>query len=91
MRVVEAVLKTYQSASEGKAKLIATHGNRFVLHMIFRSLDPNKIDDVNAIHQHIEEVVRTMLDQLIAATMKLYEASYPSNLFKNLTRRPAPN
>jgi hypothetical protein len=86
MRSVEAILKTYQSESEGKAKLIATHGNRFVLHMIFRSMDPDKVDDVNALRQNIEEAVRTTLDQLIAATMKLYEASYPSNLFKNLAK-----
>jgi hypothetical protein len=64
MRAVEAVLKEYQSGSEGKAKLIATHGNRFVLHMIFRSLDPGKVDDVNAIRKEIEEAVRTILDRI---------------------------
>jgi hypothetical protein len=86
MRAVELVLKIYQSESEGKAKLIATHGNRFVLHMIFRALDPDKANDVNAMRQSIEEAVRTTLDRLITATMNRYESSYPSNLFKNLTK-----
>lgn len=86
MRAVEETLKIYQSTNEGKAKLIATHGNRFVLHMVFRSMDPDVVTDVNSMRRRIGPAVLEILDQLVATTMKLYEASYPSNLFKNLTK-----
>jgi hypothetical protein len=86
MRAVEAELKIYQAANEGKIRLIATHGNRFVLHMIFRSgVDPNNVD-LDATIKTLHETVIDVLAGLIDATVKLYESSYPSNLFKNLTK-----
>lgn len=86
MRAVEAQLKADQSASEGKVKLIATHGNRFVLHMVFRSgLDPDG-SDLDATREAVPPAVKSTLSSLIDATKKLYESSYPSNLFKNLTK-----
>ena len=44
MRAVEMELKAFQSNNEGKSKLIATHGNRFILHMVFKSgVDPHHV------------------------------------------------
>jgi hypothetical protein len=86
MRAVEASLKTIQANSESKPKLIATHGNRFILHMVFRSgLDPDNPDLAATLARVPDAVVNSWAD-LFGATMKLYEASYPSNLFKNLTK-----
>ncbi len=86
MRTVETELKTFQSTTYGKPKLIATHGNRFVLHMAFHSnLDPNNAD-LEATRKAIPDVVKMILIGLISATMKLYDSSYPSNLFKNLSK-----
>jgi hypothetical protein len=84
MRAVEAELKTFQSTHQGKPKLIATHGNRFVLHMVFRSgVDPDNAD-LEVARKTIPKTVETTLSGLITATTKLYDSSYPSNLFKNL-------
>lgn len=86
MRAVETELKTFASTYEGKTRLIATHGNRFVLHVAFRSaLDPDSVD-LEAIRKKVPTAVEAILKQLIAATVKLYDSSYPSNLFKNLKK-----
>jgi hypothetical protein len=86
MRAVETELKEYQVANEGKIRLIATHGNRFVLHMIFRSgLDPDSTD-LEATLKQVPDAVLSVLEKLIQATMALYDSSYPSNLFKNQTK-----
>ena len=86
MRAVETELKAFQSNTEGKPKLIATHGNRFVLHAILHSaLDPNSAD-LDATRKAVPKAVDAALASLIAATMKLYKDSYPSNLFKNLSK-----
>ena len=86
MRAVEAELKTSRSACQGKAKLIATHGNRFILHMAFRSSLDSDDADLDATKKRVPSTVETILQRLINATAKLYESSYPSNLFKNLTK-----
>lgn len=86
MRSVESELRAYQAANEGKDRLIATHGNRFVLHIVFQSglnLDDENLEDT--IERAKSEVGAT-LNRLIEATISLYETSYPSNLFKNLTK-----
>lgn len=86
MRAVESYLKTIQASTESKMKLIATHGNRFILHMAFRAgLDPNNAD-LDSTLKAVPGVVVDVWADLFGATMKLYEASYPSNLFKNLTK-----
>jgi len=86
MRTVEAELKSFQAANEGKPRLIATHGNRFVLHMIFRSDVGPDGGDLEAARKAVPLAVQNTLTRLIDATLKLYESSYPSNLFKNLSK-----
>lgn len=86
MRAIEAELKTFRSNHIGKPKLIATHGNRFVFHMACRfGLDPDD-PDLNGTRNKVPHTVATVLRRLIDATIKLYDTSYPSNLFKNLTK-----
>lgn len=88
MREVESTLKQIQSSSEGKPKLIATHGNRFVLHMVFNSLSPATLDDNDllATKKAASSVVQNIWAQLSGAAMQLYETSYPATLFKNLSK-----
>jgi hypothetical protein len=86
MRMVESDLRQMQSVSEGKPKLIATHGNRFVLHMLFQvAVDLDKFDMASA-NKIVTHGLKNILASLIDATMKLYKDSYPSNLFKNLSK-----
>ena len=69
MRAVDVELKAFQVSTEGKPKLIATHGNRFVLHMVLRSaLDPNNAD-LEATRKAVPKAVESALASLIAATI----------------------
>jgi len=86
MRAVEAELKAFQPTAEGKPKLIATHGNRFVLHILFRSGVDVRNSDSDATRKQIPAVVKQAVNGLIAATTKAYADAYPSNLFKNLSK-----
>jgi hypothetical protein len=47
------------------------------------ALDINKIEEAR---KAVPNAINGILERLIAATEKLYEDSYPSNLFKNLTK-----
>ncbi len=86
MRIVESELRTHQSTTDGKNRLIATHGNRVVLHSVFQSgLDLND-PDLAATLDKAKSAVEPTLNKLIDATVKRFESSYPSNLFKNLTK-----
>jgi len=86
MRLVEAELKTFQSTHEGKDRLIATHGNRFLLHIIFRYHVKLESSDWEAMRKALPNSVNVELNRLIEVTKERYETSYPSNLFKNLTK-----
>lgn len=85
MRAVEAELKASASARQGKPRLIASHGNRFILHMAFRSgLDPDDTD-LEATKKEVPAMVGAILEKLIAVIAEHYKSSYPASLFKNLT------
>jgi hypothetical protein len=44
MRVVDTNLKAYQTTYEGRARLIAIHGNRFILHLVFKEVENSLVD-----------------------------------------------
>jgi AIPR protein len=83
MRIVDGLLKTLHSVQGGKVKLVATHGNRFILYIVCRSL-PNLYDEQQPpASQAIAGYVASTLAELLDAKRKLFESSYPSNFFKN--------
>jgi hypothetical protein len=88
MRVVDEVLKK-QANLEGKDRLIAVHGNRFILHLVFRSLgnyesaDSQDFEDTKG---RIPELTLEALAKVTAAKEKQAAASYPANFFKNATK-----
>ncbi len=86
LRAVEAELKIFQANNEGKAKLIATHGNRFVLYMFFQTMSVPADSKFEAVNKVLPAAVEKILSTLIYAQKKHYDSSYPSNLFKNLTK-----
>jgi hypothetical protein len=88
MREVDAVLKQEQSQTDGKNRLIAIHGNRFVLYLVFRRfgailLDENKVD-VTAEICALSRAATNILAKVIDATISLYPNAYPSNCLRML-------
>jgi len=86
-RVVESEIKTLQNYLDGRNRLIAIHGNRLVLHRVFKSLPIDKFDDMDLDFRPIKasasEKTQYALFNLIEVVNTEFSNSYPANLFKN--------
>lgn len=88
MRIADETLKK-QASREGKDRLIAVHGNRFVLHLVFQSLDNYETTDQSDFEKtkaRIPELTLYVLAKVTAAKEKQAASSYPANFFKNATK-----
>src|SRR5260370_23079043 len=88
MRAVGETLRE-QANLEGKDRLIAVHGNRFILHLVFRAL--NKFDSASQdeFEKMKEEIPRIPLEMLASTTAekeRQAKGSYPANVFKNTSK-----
>jgi len=89
-RAVESTLKGLQLDLDGRNRLIAIHGNRFILHRVFKSLPIDKFDekdlDFEELKTSIKKETKSVLDNLIEIVNSSFADSYPANLFKNKTK-----
>lgn len=90
LRIVDSMIKEEQSKREGRDRLIAIHGNRFVLNRVFRILPTDKFDDidldVDKVKQEASSETALILDALTQIVNENYSNSYPANLFKNKSK-----
>ena len=90
LRAVDAALKEQQQTREGREKLVAVHGNRFVLHGIIKRMATIDLDDpaldMDALKARLPAVTAEILEKTIAQAKHLYPNAYPSNLFKNVSK-----
>jgi hypothetical protein len=84
LRAVDNVLRGETELS-GKDRLIAVHGNRFILHLVFLRLNGLEDPAVNFEEEkaRIPQETENVLQKTIAAKEKLFASSYPANLFKS--------
>lgn len=89
-RAVETELKKLQNECEGRNRLIAIHGNRLVLHRVFRSLPLENFDDMDLDFKPIKasasDKTKPALANLIEIVNSGFSNSYPANLFKNKSK-----
>jgi hypothetical protein len=89
-RAVEAELKRLLITFEGRNKLIAIHGNRLVLHRVFRSIPIERFDDMDLDIKEIKvsaaRETSSVLLSLIDIVNSEFSSSYPANLFKNKSK-----
>lgn len=88
MRLVDETLRK-RATEYGKDRLIAVHGNRFVLHLVFRDLgayDTMKQPEFEQMKQRIPELGLGILAKTTTEKEKLAASSYPANFFKNATK-----
>jgi AIPR protein len=84
MRKVESELKIQQSIRSGKDQLIAIHGNRFVLHVVFQQLKAeNKAPSAES---EISTLTKESLDAVVNLISQNFQSAYPANLFKNASK-----
>ena len=90
LRTVDAALKEQQRTREGREKLVAVHGNRFVLHGVIKSMPAADLDDpaldIETLKAQLPALTAQVLDKTIAEAKRLYPNAYPSNLFKNQSK-----
>jgi hypothetical protein len=85
LRSVDDFLKGPQSTKEGKDRLTAVHGNRVLLHLVFRELGARVFNDgsqADALNQ-IPRIAAGLLDKLTKEVTVTYATSYPANIFKS--------
>jgi hypothetical protein len=87
LRAVDNFLKQEQKNRDGKEKLCAIHGNRVMLHLVFRDF-PDLFDagNANAYVAKIPTVIPVYIDKMAAELTKNYAVSYVGNVFKNITK-----
>lgn len=83
---IEKLISQKKRNTSGRDKLFVTHGNRFILHLVF-----SKLKQENILHDEIsdEKIVETFEqahDQLYAIVEQLYSESNLGSLFKNNTK-----
>lgn len=89
MRVVDNKLAELAAASGGRKRGVAVHGNRLILHLVFKGLDMTKIDDLSADWsgqlEKAEELSPLVLDKVFEVSEREYPG-YPASLFKNASK-----
>lgn len=89
LRLVEEKLRVQRDALDGRGKLIATHGNRALLHMVLAQCDSGSINNPDKNWKdEIERAAGVFLPTLEAMIQTVEDKfpGYPASLFKNATK-----
>jgi hypothetical protein len=89
LRLCETQLRVEQEQCTGKERLIAIHGNRFVLHIVFdvlRTKWPHGLTDESELAPAVASTVSESLAKTIQKVVEHYSGAYPASLFKNASK-----
>lgn len=90
MRGVDAQLKVEQGRREGRARAVAVHGNRLILHLVFQRLANGSLGDpqvdFDALKAKIASTTTEVLDLVSAEVESQFASNYIASLFKNATK-----
>jgi hypothetical protein len=90
MRGVDDALRSEVKALEGKDRLIAVHGNRFVLHAVFQQFGGAGLsgpqEEFDSMKAQLPQLTKVALTETIEAVGKNFGTAYPASLFKNQTK-----
>lgn len=90
IRKIDGHLQELKKNSEGRSRLVAIHGNRFIQHVVFNMM----IKDIQTLDKTLEpekcKLLLSLTDEAFNATCKIvenyYSDQYPASLFKNLSK-----
>jgi len=90
IREVEQTLRKEQSSRQGRDRMIIVHGNRFILHHVYRLLDLTSFDDpafdISTIIVSLSSLITKCADTTITQVQATFPAAYPNSLFKNSSK-----
>lgn len=88
-RMFNCINGQYQKNHSGVYKLTSIHGNRMLLHLVFRELKQGtdfKKEYKEIDSSIIESMVSKYIEILVQVKNKLYPDAYPANIYKNVGR-----
>jgi hypothetical protein len=87
LRAVDSRLNQEVMKRDGEERRIAIHGNRFILHWIFRILAIEEFDkpdlNISSVKQRSQEEVPGLIDEIATVIETRYPYSYLNTLFKS--------
>jgi hypothetical protein len=90
MRDVETILKVEQRRRDGRARAVAVHGNRLILHLVFRALPVDEFSDPDfgfeSVAQRVGPITADVMDRLTSLIDELFPKNYVASLFKNASK-----
>ncbi len=90
LRIVDTTLKQEQDAKSGRQRMVAVHGNRFVLHHVCRLIGVDSFDssqiDFDEAKAKSQTMTPSVLDVLFTHVEKEFPGAYTNSLFKNATK-----
>jgi hypothetical protein len=90
VREIEAVLANNRSSRDGRKRLLAIHGNRFVTHLVFQCLSDDITQGHHPFSAELRQQVMHLADQIYQNVFGILDEHYPdaylAHLFKNTTK-----
>lgn len=90
MREIDDVLASEHSSRGGREKMLPIHGNRFLAYQVFRSVDRNLLEDMDAnlgdLLPQVRSRTMSLLDECMEMVDRLFPDSYLASLFKNQSK-----
>ncbi len=91
MNAVDAKLGEQAESLEGRERLIAVHGNRFILFRVFSQINLNDLKDesfdLEPLKVKCQQLALDTVKATIPAINKKFPDAYPGNIFKNQDRQ----
>jgi hypothetical protein len=86
LRIVESFVTQQKRIVRERDKLMITHGNRFLLHLVYKHLQNKIYDESETTEEKILPICSSLFDQLKDKVNNLYPDSVLGSLFKNLSK-----
>ncbi|WP_426337847.1 AIPR family protein [Pseudoduganella sp. S-14] len=86
LRAVDDALQNSTKQKSGRDRLICVHGNRFIQWAAIRALNMSMSTPFAEVEQKIKDTTTSTVDKVIAGVKTHFADSYPSSLFKNLSK-----
>jgi hypothetical protein len=90
IRAVEDSLNVYRGDSEGRKRLLAVHGNRFIAHLVMQCLPYLTVDQQRLLDKsetaHIGDLTEEIFDTVLWILNTSFPDAYLASLFKNASK-----
>lgn len=90
VRAVESELSQIRASSDGRRRLLAVHGNRFLIHVVMQCLSDTFLKKAGKLDGPEPSAVRTAsraaFEQVLQIINTKYPDAYLANLFKNVRK-----